>query len=273
MEKGGKGMSGRTLRDIATAAACEAGRAIMDIYRGGEFGVEAKKDGSPLTLADRAAHRIISEALGRTGLPVLSEEGKAVPFDERRRWERFWMIDPLDGTREFLSRNGEFTVNIALVERSLPVLGVVYVPVTGELYVGTAGEKACRVKGCGEQGGEAVTLPMEAGPRRYRVVASRSHMSDETAAFVERLRAEHPDLELVQRGSSLKLCMVAAGEADLYPRFGPTMEWDTAAAHAILRAAGKTLVDPSTGEELRYNKESLRNPFFLAGSDIAEQAG
>ena len=266
-------MSGKTLEEIATAAACEAGRAIMEIYREGEFGTEAKKDGSPLTLADRAAHRIISEALGRTNLPVLSEEGKAVPFDERRRWERFWMVDPLDGTKEFLSRNGEFTVNIALVERSLPVFGVVYVPVTGELYVGTVGERAYYVKGCGKKGDVAVALPMETASRPYRVVASRSHMSGETAAFVDRLRAEHPDLELVQRGSSLKLCMVASGEADLYPRFGPTMEWDTAAAHAILRAVGKALVDPMTGEELRYNKESLRNPSFLAGDDISKFDG
>ena len=266
-------MSDGTFEEIATAAACEAGRVIMDIYRGGEFGIEAKRDGSPLTLADRAAHRIISEALGRTGLPVLSEEGRVVPFDERRRWERFWMVDPLDGTREFLSRNGEFTVNIALVEQCRPVFGVVYVPVTGEMYVGTAGEKAYYVKGRNEQGSGVVTLPMEMAPHPYRVVASRSHMSSETAAFVDRLRAEHPDLELVRRGSSLKLCMVASGEADLYPRFEPTMEWDTAAAHAILRTAGKTLVDPTTGEELRYNKESLQNPSFLAGGDIPEFAG
>lgn len=248
----------------ALDAALKAGAEILAIYGQDDHGIELKGDDSPLTKADKAAHRVIMETLEPTGLPVLSEEGGAIPYAERSAWKRFWMVDPLDGTKEFISRNGEFTVNIALLENGKPVMGVVYVPVLDELYVGKEGQGALLVRHAAAEPWETVTLPCGvAGDGVYRVVGSRSHLNDETLAFVEELRAEHPEIELVQRGSSLKICMVAAGEADIYPRFGPTMEWDTAAGHAVVRAVGKRMVIVGSDDEVRYNKEDLLNPYFI----------
>ncbi len=247
---------------LATAirAALEAGRDIMSIYDdpAADFGIERKADNSPLTRADKAAHARIMTFLGPTGIPVLSEEGAHLPYEVRRSWRRLWIVDPLDGTKEFIKRNGEFTVNIALVEDGAPVLGVIFVPVKKQLYYGIVGEGAEK-----EEGGMAFALPLDSTARAYTVVASRSHLSPETADFIDNLRREHPDLELVSSGSSLKICLVAEGKADIYPRHAPTMEWDTAAGDAIARAAGRIVVDALTGEPLRYNKEDLHNPWFI----------
>ncbi|MBR1733078.1 MAG: 3'(2'),5'-bisphosphate nucleotidase CysQ [Alloprevotella sp.] len=242
------------IQDWALPAARRAGEEIMAVYACGteDWEVERKADDTPLTLADRRAHTAIAGTLAPAGLPLLSEEGAHVPFAARRDWERFWLVDPLDGTKEFLKRNGEFTVNIALIERGRPVAGVVYAPASGRLY--------CGAEGFGIWGGcEPV-----AAARPFRVVASRSHLSSETEAYIALLRAEHPALELVAAGSSLKICLVAAGEADVYPRFAPTMEWDTAAGDAVLRAAGGCIVDARTRQPLVYNKEDLHNPWFIA---------
>ena len=240
------------LCDIAIQAALAAGRDIMQIYDdpAADFGIERKADNSPLTRADKAAHARIMTFLEPTGIPVLSEEGAHLPYEVRRTWTRLWIVDPLDGTKEFIKRNGEFTVNIALVEDGIPTLGVIYVPAKDELYYGYDG------KFFGPH-------TIDAAQRPYTVVASRSHLSAETSDFIDSLRSEHPDLQLVSSGSSLKICLVAEGAADIYPRHAPTMEWDTAAGHAIALAAGHTMTDALTGEPLRYNKEDLHNPWFV----------
>lgn len=255
---------------LAIKAAIDAGRVIMEVYGSDDFEVEKKGDHSPLTKADRGAHDVIMHELEGSGLPVLSEEGKEITYDERKKWKRFWLVDPLDGTKEFVSYNGEFAVNIALIENGEPVLGIVYVPVLDELFYGAVGKGAYYMSGMNNwyRNGEglfnsAYRLPLKQKERPYRVVGSRSHMNDLTVAFIDSLKGEYPDLEIVQRGSSLKICMVAAGDADIYPRFGPTMEWDTAAGHAIARAVGKRMVEAESGKELQYNKEELMNPYFI----------
>lgn len=255
---------------IAINAAFEGGLEILDVYAS-EFAVEAKDDQSPLTLADKRAHIKIMEHLRATDLPVLSEEGRAIGFEERKSWSRFWMVDPLDGTKEFVKRNGEFTVNIALIENGHPVAGVIYVPVKGQLYFGIEGMGAYKIENfTSSQNFEldeiikgAVALPLPPNGRNYTAVGSRSHMSPETEAFFEELRQEHGDVDIVSMGSSLKICLVAEGAADVYPRFAPTMEWDTAAGHAIVKAAGKEIIDHSTGKPMRYNKENLLNNWFV----------
>lgn len=257
-------------RNTAVNAAIEAGHAILEIYHSGDFDVSIKGDDSPLTRADLASHDVIMRHLIPTSIPVLSEEGRDIPFEERGEWRELWVVDPIDGTKEFIKRNGEFTVNIALVRDGVPVLGVIYVPVTGELYVGTADEGAikamCPASAQAEaqsaiNGGSAI--PLAKGDRPYTVVASRSHMSEETALFVEELRKEQGEVALISKGSSLKLCMVAEGKADCYPRFAPTMEWDTAAGQAICMAAGFDVIDQNTGETMKYNREDLLNAWFL----------
>lgn len=260
----------------AIQAANEAGRRIMEVYAGSDadFQTESKADGSPLTRADRAAHEAIVAGLG-SDLPILSEEGRSIPYAERSAWQEFWMVDPLDGTKEFIKRNGEFTVNIAYIKNGVPEAGVVYAPVRGLFYFGLAGRGAYRLQVPPELPGHLDSLTeLVAGseplplPRRkerpFVVVASRSHLSPETAAYIEGLKGEHPVLETVSIGSSLKLCLVAEGTADVYPRFAPTMEWDTAAGHAVVRAAGRDVYRADTGEPLRYNKEDLLNPYFVA---------
>jgi 3'(2'), 5'-bisphosphate nucleotidase len=209
--------------------------------------------------------------LAETALPIMSEEGQHTSYGVRRNWSSFWLVDPLDGTKEFISRNGEFTVNIALVEEGRAMFGVVYAPVINELYAGIPGRGAFR---CSIE--KNITRPLDymiqfaeplpvAGPdqEHYRVVASRSHYNEETRRFVESLDCGDRKINLVNRGSSLKLCMVASGEADIYPRLGPTMEWDTAAAHAVVKASGKNVYQVETGEELHYNKQNLLNPYFV----------
>jgi 3'(2'), 5'-bisphosphate nucleotidase len=264
---------------IAIDAALVAGREILAVYEG-PIAVEHKEDASPLTEADRRAHRSITKVLAATGLPVLSEEGKSLSAEERRRWERYWLVDPLDGTKEFVRRNGEFTVNIALMERvaepegpdgvAVPVAGVLFAPVEDLLYFSWRGGGAFRQDGAGVPGAGAEAravasrrLPFAPARAAFTIVASRSHSSPETEAFIRAAEREHGRVELASLGSALKICLVAEGVADVYPRFAPTMEWDTAAGHAIALEAGRDLVDPASGAPLRYNKLDLVNPWFL----------
>lgn len=258
-----------TLLNIAIEAALMAGHEILAVYESGDFSVEAKADGSPLTRADKLAHAKIAAKLEKTGVPILSEEGRTIPFAERAAWGRLWIVDPLDGTKEFISCNGEFTVNIALVENGTPVLGIIYVPDLHELFYGVVDQGAWKVEGAnrfdniGELLATAILLPLKHDATTYRVAVSRSHMNERTISFIDSLREEHPGLEIMQLGSSLKFCMAASGEADIYPRFGPTMEWDTAAGHAIALAAGKRMEKADDEGEITYNKENLLNPYFI----------
>lgn len=236
----------------------EAGARIMAIYTRDDLGIEAKADESPLTLADKAAHEhIVAELAALTpDIPVLSEESTAIPFSVRQSWGRYWLVDPLDGTKEFIKRNGEFTVNIALIDQHQPVFGVVYAPALDELYTGAQG------LGASKTGSHSGTRPIKVQDKANaspRVVASRSHRGELLDKYLHRLG----DHEVVSMGSSLKICLVAEGRADLYPRLGPTCEWDTAAAHAVVLAAGGQLTDTEL-KPLQYNrKDEYLNPHFL----------
>jgi 3'(2'), 5'-bisphosphate nucleotidase len=243
---------------VAVSAAEHASKVILEVYHSDNFQTQIKNDQSPLTLADKSAHSVILDELQKTGLPVLSEEGKTIDYKVRSHWEDFWMVDPLDGTKEFIKRNGEFTVNIALIRKGVPVLGVVAVPVTGDIFYGYQGGGAFV-----SRSGRAEKLPVrksvDLGQQGLTVVASRSHMSPETEEFINKLKSP----KLVSKGSSLKFLLLAEGKADLYPRHAPTMEWDTAAAHAIVNAVGLKVFEYGTTHELSYNKPNLLNPFFL----------
>lgn len=249
------------LRDEVRSIARSAGDAILEVY-GESFSVELKEDRSPLTEADRKSHEIIKRGLTALdpAVPILSEESPAAEVAGRRNWHRFWLVDPLDGTKEFIKRNGEFTVNIALIDGHEAVLGVVFAPAIGVEYSAVAGQGAFRSGGDGVL--QAIAVRREA-PATLRVVGSRSHPNPELAAYLARLEPH----ELKPMGSSLKICLVADGTADIYPRLGPTSEWDTAAAQAILHAAGGSMIDLK-GQPLRYNsREHLLNPHFLAFGD------
>ncbi|HEU4653255.1 MAG TPA: 3'(2'),5'-bisphosphate nucleotidase CysQ [Steroidobacteraceae bacterium] len=237
-----------------------AGAAILDVYAG-HFQVTDKADQSPLTIADLRSHELITEGLRQLDptIPVLSEEASSIAFEVRSTWNRYWLVDPLDGTREFVSRNGEFTVNIALIENHEAVAGIVYVPVTDTLYFGTRASGASRIV----KNGAVERISVRSAQSPLRVVGSRSHRDPEFANLLPRLEP----CELVSVGSSIKFCLVAEGKADFYPRFGPTSEWDTAAAQAVLEAAGGAVVT-FDGAPLRYNtKASLLNPSFIAIGD------
>jgi 3'(2'), 5'-bisphosphate nucleotidase len=256
------------LLDPVVALAAEAGRAIVEVYERDDHGVSHKDDASPLTEADLASHRIIVEGLRALtpAVPVLSEESAGTPWAERQSWSRYWLVDPLDGTKEFIKRNGEFTVNIALIEQGQPVLGVVYVPVAGHAYLGLANSGAWKQ----ERGARSAirTAPIKGG-RPLRVVASRTHRGADLDAWLDNLRAHFPVLDFVSMGSSLKICLIAEGRADIYPRLAPTCEWDTAAAQAILEAAGGRIVDLS-GRALTCNRSAdYLNPHFVALGDAA----
>jgi 3'(2'), 5'-bisphosphate nucleotidase len=256
--------------ELALEASVAAGERIMEVY-GTSFSVELKEDKSPLTLADKESHRIISAMLASSGFPLLSEEGRSIPYGERSRWQRFWLVDPIDGTKEFIKRNGEFTVNIALIEGNRPVLGVIYAPALRLMYFGSLSAGAYRnagFTGTSSDAAKLITISEQIfarpGNGPYTVVASRSHFSPETEAYITQLKEGHPDLEFASRGSSLKLCLIAEGSAHIYPRMGPTMEWDTAAGHAIVEAAGGEVMVYKEGYPLKYNKPEMLNPWFIA---------
>lgn len=253
--------------------AIQAGKAILKIYNDRSYDVDLKEDQSPLTTADLASNRIINENLSGSGYPVLSEENKSIPYEKRKDWQEFFLVDPLDGTKEFIKRNGEFTVNIALIRDGIPASGVIYAPVPDILYWGSEENGSWKLNNASgfdlfheDLYSHAQLLPLEKpGPshNKTRVVASKSHFSQETEDFIQKITASGKETELVSKGSSLKLCLVAEGSADVYPRLGPTMEWDTGAGHAIAKFAGCRVVRYDTGEEMRYNKEDLRNPWFI----------
>jgi len=259
------------LLNLVMDTSIKAGKAILDVYHT-DFEVDYKKDASPLTLADRKAHEIITKALSKTDIPILSEEGRNIPYEERKNWKRLWIVDPLDGTKEFVKRNDEFTVNIALVENGTPVLGVVYAPVLDEIYFGEKETGAFKIKKasvCKNMMNELTPdnrLPLAINLNKdyYGIVASRSHLTPETTAFINKVKKEHDLVKTVSKGSSLKICMVAEGTADIYPRFAPTSEWDTAAGHAVVLASGGRIVQANKpGDEVIYNKEDVLNPWFI----------
>lgn len=259
-------MTSKTIISIINTVS-KAARAMLDIYESGDFGVEIKADNSPLTLADQAANKVIIETLEKMEYPILSEEGKSIEYKDRKHWDKFWLVDPLDGTKEFIKKNGEFTINIALIENDKAVTGFVYAPILKDFYLGINRETALKFPlEPGEQIKElpanAQTINVQKPDREIMVVASRSHFNKETETFINQLKKEYTKVHFLSKGSSLKLCMVAEGTAHIYPRFGPTMEWDTAAAHAVVTAAGGQVLTPE-GRELLYNKENLLNPFFI----------
>ena len=277
---------------VSIKAAIEAGQVILDVYHSADFKIEKKADESPLTLADRRAHNIIMQHLSQFDIPVLSEEGKDIPYGERNNWKTFWLVDPLDGTKEFIKKNGEFTVNIAMITDKRPVAGVVFVPDKNILYFASGQIGSYRIdlsrlddllsailadnerqldlseKKAAEILSELIDrstkLPSnQPADRPYTIAGSRSHSTPELEAFVEEKRGEYGEVEFISAGSSLKLCLVAEGRADIYPRTGPTMEWDTGAGQAIVENAGGRVLQYDTDQPLLYNKENLLNPWFL----------
>jgi 3'(2'), 5'-bisphosphate nucleotidase len=275
---------------MALLAAKDAGKAILDVY-GQDFDISYKDDHSPLTLADRRSHSIIVSHLSDVsgeGLPILSEEGRSISYQERRRWKYFWMADPLDGTKEFIKKNDEFTVNIAQIHQTRPILGVIYVPVKDVLYFACEGLGAYRMDNSdilapgtnksvkNNAAGllekilvSSIKLPddkhrFEKKDSQITIMGSRSHATKELEAFIETMRKEYEQVEFISAGSSLKLCLVAEGRADIYPRLGPTMEWDTAAGQVIVEQAQGSVLNYEMDEPLRYNKKNLLNPWFIA---------
>lgn len=275
---------------MALLAAKDAGRAILDVYRQ-DFDISYKDDHSPLTLADQRSHNIIVSHLSDVSgerLPILSEEGRSISYQQRRRWKYFWMADPLDGTKEFIKKNDEFTVNIAQIHQNRPILGVIYVPVKDVFYFAGDGLGAYRmdnsdilaignnrpVKNDSARVLEtilarSIKLPddnhrFEKKDSQITIVGSRSHATKELEAFIETMRKKHEQVEFISAGSSLKLCLVAEGRADIYPRLGPTMEWDTAAGQVIVEQARGSVLNYEMDEPLRYNKKNLLNPWFIA---------
>jgi 3'(2'), 5'-bisphosphate nucleotidase len=245
----------KNLTEIAKSAALEAGKTILSIYHSFDLGISYKEDESPLTRADVAAHEVIVQHLKETSIPILSEEGTAIPYETRKNWDYYWLVDPLDGTKEFIKKNGEFTVNIALIHDQKAILGVVYAPVLGNLYWGSTEE------GAWKQEAEASPVKLEK-PSSHEVkaiVASRSHLSPETKEFID----QYPQAEIISMGSSLKFMLLAEGKAQLYPRFAPTMEWDTAAAQAIVEASGRQVLTYPEMEPMKYNREEMLNGWFL----------
>ncbi|MDO7172743.1 3'(2'),5'-bisphosphate nucleotidase CysQ [Mariniflexile sp. AS56] len=258
-----------TLLITAIKGAIYAGAEIMKIYSE-DFEVTLKQDNSPLTKADEEANSVINSYLVKTGIPIISEENKQVTYAIREKWDTCWMVDPLDGTKEFVKKNGEFTVNIALIKNNTPVVGVIYVPVSKTLYYGAVlDNKAYKCQLNSHEFTESIIqnsiplVPQKKYNNQIKIVGSRSHKSKETNAFIQQLQSEGNDISLVSKGSSLKFCLVAEGSANIYPRFAPTMEWDTAAGHAICSAVGLKVMQVGLNEGLQYNKENLLNPYFI----------
>ncbi|MGI9527099.1 MAG: 3'(2'),5'-bisphosphate nucleotidase CysQ [Weeksellaceae bacterium] len=258
------------LLNVAKRAAVEAGQEIMTIYQT-DFEVDYKTDASPLTLADSTANEIIMQHLKTLDIPIISEENKTIAYAERKDRTQFWLVDPLDGTKEFIKKNDEFTVNIALIQEGIPVLGVIYVPVKNELYYNDkeSAYKLLNIKTSQDLNkAKSIELEPKSFSQEVVVVASRSHLSQETSDFIERIKSCDgiKEIKTFSAGSSLKLCMIAEGKADVYPRFAPTMEWDIAAGHAICRANGVAVLQTDLQTELQYNKPNLLNPYFIVGS-------
>lgn len=256
----------------ALKAALDAGKEILEVYHQDDFEVNLKSDDSPLTMADKKAHKIITAELSKTNIHVLSEEGKDIPYDERSKWKMYWLVDPLDGTKEFIKRNGEFTVNIALIKENQPVLGVIYVPVTKDLYFSEESLGAYKSINVDAETDitdfnvfmqSAFKLPFVQNNETFTAVGSRSHMNKETEEFIAKLKEEHGEIDFMSKGSSLKICMVAEGIANIYPRFAPTMEWDTGAGHAIALGSGCIVTQADEETPVVYNKEDLLNPWFI----------
>ena len=259
----------RELLSIAIIASVKAGEAIMKVYSN-KIDVVYKEDESPLTLADKNANKIINKYLVKSKIPIISEENKILTYEERKNWKQCWIVDPLDGTKEFIKRNGEFTVNIALIKNNKPIIGVIYVPVTKTLYF-TSDNSSKSYKTLlkndtiiiDEIFNNAVQIfPTQKNNNILRIVGSRSHLNDTTKNYISKIEKKNKT-RIVSKGSSLKFCLVAEGEAEIYPRFAPTMEWDTAAGQAICEAVGVKVTDVTTNEPLKYNKQNLLNPHFL----------
>lgn len=253
--------------ELAIGAALSGGKKTLKFYKS-DFEVLVKDDHSPLTLADLEANQAITELLLDSGIPILSEESKVLSYTERKEWGQLWLVDPLDGTKEFINKSAEYTINIALVKNNRPVLGVVYAPALNVIYFGSekSGSFRCQVKhsyGVSDVIRHAELLQSGKLHKKLRVVASRSHLSPETEKFIMNLEKKTGEVVLKSYGSSLKLCMVADGSADIYPRLGPTMEWDTAASHAVAVFAGCEIINAETGKALTYNKKDLLNPWFI----------
>ena len=263
-----KGPSG--FLGIAIAASLRAGKEILKIYHKG-FNTEYKEDKSPLTEADLVSNKIINRYLEETGIPIISEENKQIDYSERRNWEMCWIVDPIDGTKEFIKKNGEFTVNIALVEKGETRLGIIFVPAKNELYYTNENKTAAfKTTITAEKDVEKDLFsetdriqPCVKKSKNINVVGSRSHMNQDTLDFVEELKQKGNEVDIVSKGSSLKFCLVAEGQADVYPRFAPTMEWDTAAGQAICEAVGLKVIDQNTQKPMVYNRENLLNNYFL----------
>jgi 3'(2'), 5'-bisphosphate nucleotidase len=257
------------LLEVAIRAAVFAGAEIMNIYSS-DFEFSLKSDLSPITLADENANVIINDILRTTLIPIISEENKQVDYNERVNYDSCWMVDPLDGTKEFTKKNGEFTVNIALIKNKKPILGVIYVPVTKTLYYGVVADKKSYKVALNSHsfGSEIFTnskllIPSLSIDNNLIIVASRSHLNSETKLYIDNLEQSGNKISLISVGSSLKFCLLAEGKANVYPRFAPTMEWDTAAGHAICNAVGLKVMQTDLNKELEYNKENLLNPFFI----------
>jgi 3'(2'), 5'-bisphosphate nucleotidase len=260
----------KQLLKTAIEAALAAGKEIMKVYLEEDFQVEMKLDANPLTVADKRANDIINSYLKPTDIPIISEENEELSYEERKQWKECWIVDPLDGTKEFIKRNGEFTVNIALVSEGIPQLGVIFAPALELIYFTLVSEgKAYKATVPSETLDadyilkSAKEIQPQTDPKRINIVGSRSHMNQETLNFIEELRKTKQEVQVVSKGSSLKFCLLAEGEAHYYPRFGPTMEWDTAAGQAICEAVGLMCKLNSTGASVSYNRENLKNENFI----------
>ncbi len=258
---------------VAIEASVKAGIEIMKVYENGDFQVELKEDDSPVTLADKSANSIINDFLKATGIPIISEENEEIAFAEREKWNKCWIVDPLDGTKEFIKKSGEFTVNIALIENNKPVFGVIFIPVSKELYYGDvkAGNSFKVVIDDENKVEDLIKNAEEISPGNVQeiinVAGSRSHINKETLGFIDAIKEKYDqEVNVIPKGSSLKFCLMAEGRMDIYPRLGPTMEWDTAAGHAICKAVGLTVIDKGTGKEMLYNRKKLLNNSFVVSN-------
>lgn len=268
-------MDQQTLLKLAVKAAIKAGEEILKIYTTDDFFIETKPDHTPVTLADKESSKCILSILAESGLPVISEEEIISNYPVRKNWEYYWLVDPLDGTKEFIKRNGEFAVNIALIKNKIPVMGVIYGPFFKSLYFGRSDYGSYKISFDALPLSESESwfedllagarkLPLQPLPKNYTVIASRSHLSRDINLHLDKLKNIYGVVDMINAGSAIKQCWVAEGLAHEYPRFGTTMEWDTAAGQCILEEAGKKLIDLSTNLPMRYNKESLENNFFIA---------